>query len=155
MTCPSCQAVNTKAALFCAACGHAFRDQDEVECENHSGTNATGVCIICGKPVCDDCSVGREDKVYCDDVAHSQLTTAYTKLGAVTTEFEADLLVKNLSMNGIVALYHSPKRFSQFSCLTDNCSISVFVKTEMIVEARHLLEEMGLEDFIIGGTIRL
>ncbi len=152
MTCPRCQAVNTIAALFCVSCGYVLRDQDEVECENHSGTNATGVCIICGKPVCDDCSAAREHKMYCDDVAHSRLTTDYSKLAAVATEFDADMLVKNLSVNGVTALYYSTTRFSQFCRLTDDRSVSIFVKRDMAGEARRLLEEMEFEDFLIDGT---
>lgn len=155
MTCRHCDTVNTSAALFCVLCGHALRDQDEVECEIHSGTIATGICTICGKPVCDDCSVGKENKLYCDDVAHSQLTTVYTKLAAVASEFDADMLVKNLSVNGVIALYHSAKKYSQFCRFTDDASISVFVRTEKIDEAKRLLKEMDIEDFLIHKAIRL
>jgi len=149
MMCLRCHLSNSEDALFCAACGHGLRAHDVVECENHSGTIAIGICVVCGKPVCGDCSVARENKVYCDDVMHSQLTAAYTKLGAVATEFEADMLVKNLSLNGVPALQYSAKRFSQFCFFTDDRSVSIFVKNESIDEARRLIEEMDLEEFLI------
>ncbi len=154
MTCPHCNAANTKVALFCLGCGSALRAHGEVACENHSGTPATGVCIICGKPVCGDCSIAVRDKMYCDDFAHSQLITQYTKLAAAATEFDAEVVVKNLSANGVPARQYSAKKFSQFGCLTDNCSVSIFVKTEMIDEARRLVEEMDLEDFLIHETVQ-
>ena len=116
-------------------------------------TNATGVCVICGKPVCDDCSIARENKVYCDDVAHSHLAIEYTRLWTAADESSADIITKNLSANGVPALHYSPKSFSQLCHLTDDCSVSVFVKTEMIGEAKRLLEEMDLEDFLIHETI--
>ncbi len=155
MTCLHCKAENTKTSLFCVACGYALCAYDEIECENHPGTNATGVCVICGKPVCDDCSVAREKKVYCADAAHTQLITAYTKLWTVENEFGADIIIKNLSTNGVSSLHYSPKRFSQFCHLTDDCSVSVFVRTEMIDEAQRLLKEMDLKDFLIHETIHL
>ena len=155
MMCSHCHVANTEAALFCIACGRSLRAHGEVECENHSGTNATGICVICGKPVCDDCSVTRENKVYCDDVTHAQLTIAYTRLATVASEFDADVLVKNLSTNGVPALEYSAKRFSQFCHLTDDYFVSIYVKTEVINEARRLIEEMDLKDFLIQENIHL
>jgi hypothetical protein len=153
MICAHCHAENTETAFFCSACGHALRLHDEVECDNHSGTNAIGICIVCGKPVCDDCSAARDNKLYCSDVAHSQLTAAHTKLGDTATEFEADLLIKNLSSNGVPALQYSTKKFSRFYSLSDGRRVSIFVGTEFIDEARRLIEEMDLDEFLIyeGG----
>ena len=149
MKCTHCHSVNTEAALFCSACGFALRALDAVECENHSDTAAVGICVVCGKPVCGDCSVARENKLYCNDVAHARLTTTHTKLGDAATEFDADLIVKNLSSNGVPALQYSMKKFSHFCCLTGNDTVSILVKTESIEEARRIIEEMDLEEFLI------
>jgi len=149
MICPRCHASNDGEALFCAACGHGLRAHDVVECENHSGTIAIGICVVCGKPVCGDCSTSEGNKMYCDDMTHSQLTTAHIKLGAVATEFEADMIAKNLSLNGVPALQYSTKKFSQLCSLTDDRSVSIFVRTESIEEARRLIEDMELEEFLI------
>jgi hypothetical protein len=153
MTCAHCHGLNSETALFCSACGYALDAHDMIECENHSGTNAIGICVICGKPVCDDCSVARENKVYCDDVTHSQLAASHTRLGVAATEFEADMLVKNLSLNGVPAIRCSAKKFSQFCHLSDDVSVSIYVKTESADEARRLIEGMELEEFFIheGG----
>lgn len=153
MMCAHCHSVNTEAALFCATCGFALQAHDVVECENHSGTVAIGICIVCGKPVCGDCSVALESKLYCDDVTHSQLASAHTKFAEVAAEFEADIIAKNLSLNGVPTVQYSAKKFSQFCCLTDNRSVSIFVKTEFVDEARRLITEMDLEEFLIheGG----
>ena len=154
MMCAHCHSVNTEAALFCAACGYALRAHDVVECENHSGTNAIGICVVCGKPVCGDCSVARENKLYCDDVAHSQLTTAHTKLGDVATEFEADMIDKKsfFERGTGTSVFH--EKVFPFLLLTDNRSVSIFVKTESIEEARRLIEEMDLEEFLIHEGVR-
>ena len=153
MKCAHCHFENAEAAFFCSACGHALRLHDEIECDNHSGANAIGICVVCGKPVCGDCSVARDNKLYCCDVAHSQLTTAYTKLGDTASEFDADLLIKNLSSNGVPVVQYSAKKFSQFCSLSDGRRVSIFVKTEFTDEARRLIEEMDLDEFLIheGG----
>ena len=150
MICPRCHRTNTDQALFCTACGTVLGLQDIVECENHSGTRAIGVCVVCGKPVCDDCSVAKENKLYCNDVFHSQLTPVHMKLAAVTSEFEADMLVKNLSLNGISTIQFSAKKFSHFCRLTDDQFVTIFVKVDSINAARGLIDEMDLGEFLIN-----
>ena len=148
MTCTRCHAVNSGIALFCHSCGHPLRVNEEVECENHSGTTATGICIVCGKPVCDDCSLSREGKVYCDDVGHSQLMATYTRLAFSPNEFEAEIIAKNLIPNGIPVLLFSAKLFSQFCRLTDERRISIFVSAGKSDEAKRLLLESELAEFL-------
>jgi hypothetical protein len=153
MTCPHCHRTNTEGAFFCTDCGRALCEQDVVECENHPGTHAIGICVVCGKPVCGDCSVMKENKLYCDDVSHSRLMSVHAKLAAVGTEFEADMIVKNLSLNGVQAVQFSAKKFSHFCRLKDDQLTSIFVKIESIEKARGLIDEMGLDEFVIqeGG----
>ncbi len=148
MRCKHCNSAHSTEALFCSACGAILSGGNEIECENHSGTNATGVCIVCGKPVCDDCSITHAGKIYCDDVTHSAMTTTHSKAAAAGTEFDADVLAKNLAANGVAALVFSARRYSQFCRLTDDDSVSIFVKTELMQDAHRLIEELELTDFL-------
>ena len=107
------------------------------------------MCAVCGKPVCDDCSVSRENKLFCDDVAHSALSTSRMKVAAAATEFEADMLVKNLLLNGVPALQFSAGKFSHFCRFADDLSFSIYVGNEFIEKARSLIEEMDLDEFAI------
>jgi len=146
--CTNCNIANSGAGLFCRSCGHSILANEIVECENHSGTTATGVCTVCGKPVCDDCSLSREGKIYCDDVKHSQLFSTFTRLAFAATEFEADLIAKNLEPSGISVLLYSAKAYAHFCRLTDEERISVYVNTEKTDEAKRLLAENDLTEFL-------
>ena len=148
MKCPNCTASSTESALFCRACGSSLRIQEMVECENHPGTPAKAVCTVCGRPVCDDCSLSREGKAYCDDVQHSRLTETFTRLALAATEFEGDLIAKNLEPNGIRVLLFSAKPYSQFCRLTDEERISIYVAAGQAAEARRLLDESELTEFL-------
>ena len=152
MKCVQCQTVSSVEAMFCYACGSPLAGEEIVECDNHTGTKAAGVCVVCGKPVCVDCSVLRERRVYCDDASHAELSLSHVKLGAAGSEFEADFLAHNLSANGISVVVFYGLRYSQLCRLTDNVFASLFVKNEMLESARRLLGEMDLADFFLDQT---
>ena len=148
MKCKSCSASNSDVALFCRSCGHSIGINEIVECEKHSGSTATGICIICGKPVCDDCSLPRDGMVYCDHVKHSQLSAAFTRLAFAATEFEGELIAKNLEAHEIPVLIFSGKLYSHFCRLTDEERISIYVSAGRADEARRLLNESELSEFL-------
>jgi len=149
MKCGRCFGVNADASLFCASCGCFLRSNEDVECEHHPGAVAVGVCVVCGKPVCGDCSVTRGGKMYCEDVAHSQMDADFIKLAVVANEFEADIIAKNLSLNGVPERHFAAKNFSQFFLVAGALPVSVFVKKEAAAEAKQLLKELDLEEFLI------
>lgn len=148
MKCIRCKVINADDVLFCRNCGILFHLDTNVECENHSGRDALGICVVCGKPVCDDCMKTGEGKIYCDDAAHPQVPVTHTRLGAAISDFSADLVAKNLVANGIAALVFSQHRYSHFYRFTDDAPASIFVRKEMAEAAHRLLEEMDLTDFL-------
>jgi len=143
MKCARCLASNDDASLFCETCGGILGSGEELECENHSGTIALGICVVCSKPVCGDCSVTRDGKMYCDDVDHSRLGTDFTRLGTAANEPEGDIIVKNLSLNGIPG-----KKFPRLFSFANISRIPVFVPAGSVAEAKRLLREMDLEEFL-------
>jgi hypothetical protein len=148
MKCDRCFEVNAETLLFCGTCGYLLRSNEEVECENHPGAVAVGVCVVCGKPVCGDCSVSRGGKIYCDDVAHSQMDADFIRLAYAANEFEADIIVKNFSLNGVPACHFTAKSFVQFFPFAGVLPVSVFVQKESAAEAKRLLKELDLEEFL-------
>jgi hypothetical protein len=148
MKCIRCTVINADDVLFCRNCGILFHHDTNVECENHSGRDAVGICVVCGKPVCDYCMKTGEGKTYCDDAAHAQVPVTHAKLAAAVSEFGADLVVKNLVANGIAALVFSQHRYSHFYRFTDDAPASIFVRKEMAEAAHRLVEEMDLTDFL-------
>ena len=148
MKCTRCNVINADDVLFCRNCGLLLHRDPNVECENHSGRDALGICVLCGRPMCDDCMTVREGKTYCDDAAHANVPVKHAKLAAAVSEFGADLVAKNLSANGIAALVFSQHQYSHFCRFTDDAPASIFVGKEMVEAAHRLVAEMDLSDFL-------
>ena len=148
MTCRACGASNADFVLFCRACGRAVAPNENVECENHSAVNATGACVVCGKPVCEDCSVSLDGKVYCDDVRHSQLSAAFTRIGYAADEFEGELIAKNLEPSGIPVKAFCRSRYSHFCRVTDEERVAIYVASPQADDAVRLLKESALIEFL-------
>jgi hypothetical protein len=55
-TCLHCSEEVTTDSDFCPYCGTLFVEGKDVFCDEHSKKSALGVCIICQKLVCDECS---------------------------------------------------------------------------------------------------
>ena len=151
MRCEQCGAPHSAAALFCSTCGFRVRENDIVECDTHSMIEATGVCVICGRPVCDDCAVTRDGKVFCDDARHAELAATHESIAYVSSEAEGEIVAKNLASGGIPALLFSAKRYSHFCQLTDEGRVSVLVAVAERDNALHILEEMDLTEFFSPG----
>ena len=66
-SCSNCSEEVTTDSDFCPHCGALFRNAGEVFCENHPDNEASGVCIICRKLVCHDCSVESGHRMFCSD----------------------------------------------------------------------------------------
>jgi len=148
MKCNRCGASHSGEALFCANCGERVREDEGVECETHSTVAATGVCVVCGKPVCDDCAVTRDARVFCEERRHADLASTHERVSYVPSESEGEMVVKNLASGGIPALLFSMKPYSHFCRLTDEGRMSVFVPLGEGEKARRLLEEMDLTEFL-------
>jgi hypothetical protein len=64
-TCPDCGADFETDSDYCPRCGSLFARG--VECVNHPGTPAEGVCVICATPVCGACKSRSNHPILCDD----------------------------------------------------------------------------------------
>lgn len=66
ITCSNCQGELTADSDFCPHCGYLLTDA-ALFCELHETTEASGVCIICRRLVCEMCSEESERRVFCLD----------------------------------------------------------------------------------------
>ena len=147
MKCTRCMEINADDVLFCRQCGFFVDHATTIDCENHSGKDAIGLCVICGKPVCNDCINMVEGRSYCDEAAHARVPATYAKLAGTISVFGADLVAKNLAANGIPALVFSQHRYAHFYRFTDDSPASIFVTKEMLDAAHRLVEDTDLTDF--------
>src|SRR5512135_2928441 len=124
--CPVCEERVDRPVLFCPHCGHyaglAEEPEEFQKCETHPETEANGICIVCGKFVCDECSVDKDGKIFCNDDSHVQIHQDYALIYRTTMEYEAAMIRSNLEGAGIPA-----RIFSQFdhAVLTGHGNLSV------------------------------
>ncbi len=154
MICPNCSCPTKEEMHFCLNCGAAVSTIAEIECGNHSGAAAVGACVVCGMPVCGDCAVTKEKKLFCNDSTHAVFLDHHALLGVSDSEFEADIIVSNLKANGILPLVYSPKGFFDFKSEKADSAVRVFVVKDDRARAITILTELGLEDFIHLETIQ-
>lgn len=64
--CSNCQGEVTEDSEYCPHCGYLLTDEP-LQCERHPGNGASGVCIVCRRTVCEECSEENDRRVFCLD----------------------------------------------------------------------------------------
>lgn len=65
MICAHCGALNPNGSEKCVHCGRQPIAGGTVMCSDHPHRVSTGVCLLCDKPLCDECQVLIEGSTYC------------------------------------------------------------------------------------------
>ncbi len=120
--------------------------REQFFCDNHPELLAVGVCEICGKPVCDDCAVTGDGKIFCNDLSHATMDAAFDELLTSSTIFEMELLVRNLHANGIEPLWFDSKKYNS------SVPLKMFIKKGQTEKAMELLKKLDLLDFTSLST---
>lgn len=69
--CEKCETAVNSDDDFCYRCGLLFIDN--VACKNHEKKEATGVCIICTEPFCNDCLDSEDPACLCREHSHFEI----------------------------------------------------------------------------------
>jgi hypothetical protein len=146
-TCMKCAAPLEPAWGFCYACGMRIdrvQGQD-VECGRHPLNKAIGFCVVCSTPVCGQCEEKCDGKILCADPAHRDILQEWGVISQPESEFEAELLVRNLHHGGIDAKTFSLHNHVETRWMNEK-RVLVFVKKTEQRNATVLLQELGLLD---------
>lgn len=146
--CEHCGEPLSSSAVFCRHCGVLVHVQDEnkPECVNHPGTEAAGVCVICSKPICKECVVKHEGKIFCDEDEHIEVYEDWAVVCTCSTEYEAEMTKANLERAGIECMVFSQKDHVFFSNMGDTAIVRVMVPKERINEADGILKGSDMMD---------
>ena len=140
-------------AKFCRHCGmvqaQLLGDDEEIECENHPKMEAVGMCIVCGKPVCGDCAVKRQGKIFCESDEHITVAQNWAMVYSTNTEYEAQMVRANLESGGIRCMVFSQRDHVYFLTMGDLAVVNVMVPKHQLFEAKEFLRKMDL--FAEGG----
>jgi hypothetical protein len=100
-TCGNCRGEVTTDSDYCPHCGVFFEQAPVVPCDQHGDREADGVCIICGKCVCEQCSVRRGDRLFCSDHEDVSVEGDWAHVLASADEFSVNCVVDRLKAEGI------------------------------------------------------
>jgi predicted nucleic acid-binding Zn-ribbon protein len=116
--CPNCGAP-AEETVQCTRCGQEYVGGDscpscgllraEVACENHPAERAVSRCVLCGRPVCKDCTEDEKQGALCEEHRTVSIIEGWAQVYSTTSELEAQLLRENLRADGIEAQVYSQK----------------------------------------------
>ncbi len=117
---------------------------DGIECANHSGVHAEANCSVCGKPVCADCSVQLNRGNVCEDPGHRTVLEEWAIVLRSNSEFEADMIVRNLECQGLKTKTFSSRAFKEKIGEDAHEFVQVFVHQGESQRAQDVLSTLGL-----------
>lgn len=88
--CSHCRGEVTEDSDFCPHCGYLLTDEP-LTCQEHPDREASGVCIVCRRLVCDLCSDENERRVFCLDHIDVIIDGDWAEVFRSTDIMEAEL----------------------------------------------------------------
>lgn len=148
MKCRNCQSMLVDALIFCARCGSiANRESAEpILCETHPEERAAGLCVVCFKPVCGDCAVTLEGRTFCDVPLHRQLHSDWRPVYSAPSEFQADMVQKNLAGVGIESKTFSARDHCSLHWHESQDFVRVLARSSDSAKALETLRDLELVD---------
>ncbi len=143
-SCDACRAALAPDDVFCPVCGRLSRPEVHIPCEHHPDTAAAAVCVVCGRPVCGRCAHAVQGATVCDRPDHDTVHAQWRVVEEVADPFAADLLVRNLSLNGIPAQAFDHKAFAARTGLDERSRVRVYVHAEHLAAATALLDRLEI-----------
>jgi len=98
--CPNCAATVPEDADACPMCG---RVQAPTSCELHPDRPAVGVCVVCGRALCEACNKGEGKEYLCEVHREVEIVEGWAEIYSTGDDVEADLIRDRLQSEGIDA----------------------------------------------------
>jgi len=135
--CPNCGTTVPADAEACPACGEL---QHAVACATHPERSAAGVCVMCGRPVCEACDRGKGTEYVCEEHAVVPMTEGWAQVYTTGDDMEAELIRDNLLSEGIDSQVLSQKDHFSFTVdLGDLAQVRVLVPAFEYEDAMRVL----------------
>ena len=150
MECNVCHTVVDETTLFCSHCGTQMIATHDIECETHAGVAANVVCVICGMPLCNNCSDVQNGIHFCKSKHHKIYNDEYALLVRTPTQFSAEMIVKNLELKGVHVVSYTARQFANSQSLRDTTLTRIYVRRETSDTAKNILQELDIMDFTDG-----
>jgi hypothetical protein len=113
------------------------------KCANHPEVTATSTCSVCGKPICSDCSVPVGNARVCNDTGHKVIAEGWVRIAVTQSEFEADMVSRNLGLQNITAHVFSSRLFKLAIGEDSQDRTNIFVPKSAYERALEVLRSIG------------
>jgi hypothetical protein len=157
ITCTNCEGDVSEDSEYCPHCGYLLTDET-VWCEHHPNKEAGGVCIICQRVVCAQCSEESERRVFCVEHLDVRVNGDWAEAFRSTDVHDAEL-AKSLLQDA--KLHVEVQNFSSIGYAWDgggdnplsrsnlNNPAKIFVPLHQYLKAKEVLDEwrVGNPDF--------
>ena len=137
-SCVHCSRTLPVAEEMCLWCGR-WQNGRTPMCEEHESSASTGVCSVCGRPVCAACSSTVDGRLVCRVTSHRSLATDHRLLLTLESEFEADWIVTILRQAGVAAIQYSLRDHASARWFPVVHPVRVHVPAAAIAQARVVL----------------
>ena len=104
-----CAACNTEYEGELDACPACGATAGGVACETHPDREATGRCVVCGRPLCPECRADGGRAFLCERHRSVNVIEGWAQAYSTTSEVEAQLICDNLRAEGIEARIFSQR----------------------------------------------
>ncbi len=96
LVCDNCEFDVNESFDYCPRCGTLF---SEFNCDNHSKSEAEGVCLICEKICCSKCGLYFNDMYLCDEHNSLEIYQNMVKIHGSSDSVQIDFLISTLIDN--------------------------------------------------------
>ncbi len=154
--CFNCQEPVSANDTFCNNCGVLLEEipgDETPECENHPDRDAVGGCVICGKPLCEDCAREQNGRVFCESDEHLNVHQGFVVVYTTSTDYEAEMIKANLDGAGIHALIFNQHDHVYFTTMGMLALVNVMVPRAQLEEAREIIEALLKDEGLAEGEL--
>jgi hypothetical protein len=151
--CQNCKEFVRKDDTFCDNCGviqDAIPAADRPECENHPDRTAVGGCVICGKPVCEECTTKHNGRIFCENDDHLSMHQGFVVAYTTSTDYEADMIKANLEGAGINAVVFNQHDHVYFTNMGALALVNIMVPRSQLDESRDVIAALLSEEGLAG-----
>ena len=100
MNCTNCRGEFTRDSDFCPHCGVLFQGIGTLRCETHAQKISSGVCVICRKVVCTECSRLVNGRTLCTDHQKIEIQQDWARVFQSTEIGDSELVKAVLESEG-------------------------------------------------------
>lgn len=99
---------------------------------------------MCGKPLCADCFTSLDRGIVCEDPDHRRVLENWSVIVRSNSEFEADMILRNLEYEGIETRMFSSRAFKLTIGEDPRDFAQVFVHESKLSTALAVLRDLNL-----------